>query len=62
MMGRELEEGLTRMPIIQRNSDREGKENAHLVGTAPLSTPFFWCKFVTRGTDKAGVTAFRRKA
>ena len=26
MMGRELEEGLTRTPIIQRNSDRGGKE------------------------------------
>ena len=62
MMGRELEEGLTRTPIIQRNSDRGGKEKAHLVGTAPLSTPSFLRKFVTRGTYKAGATTFRMKA
>ena len=30
-MGRELEEGLIRTPIIQRNSDRGGKEKAHVV-------------------------------
>ena len=62
MMGRELEEGLTRTPIIQRNSNRGGKEKAHLVRTAPLSTPSFMRKFVTRGIDKAGAIAFRRKA
>ena len=55
-------QGLTRTPIIQRNSDRGGKEKAHLVGTALLSTPFFLHTFVTRGTDKEGATAFRRKA
>ena len=31
MMGRELEEDLTRIPIIQRNSDRGDKEKAHPV-------------------------------
>ena len=62
IMGRELDEGLTRTPIIQRNSDRGGKEKAHLVGTALLSTLSFLRKFVTRGIDKAGATAFRRKA
>ena len=31
MMGRELEGGLARTPIIQRSSDRGGKEKAHLV-------------------------------
>ena len=30
-MGRELEEGLIRTPIIQRKSDRGGKAKAHLV-------------------------------
>ena len=55
-------QGLTRTPIIKRNSDRGGKKKAHLAGTAPLSTPFFLRTFVTRGTDKAGATAFRRKA
>ena len=30
-MGRELEEGLIRTPIIQRNSERGGKEKARLV-------------------------------
>ena len=30
-MGRELEEGLIRTPIVQRNSDRGGKEKARLV-------------------------------
>ena len=32
MMGRELEEGLTRTPIIQRNSDIGGKDEPTLVG------------------------------
>ena len=32
MMGREYEEGLTRTPIIQRNSDRGGKDEPTLVG------------------------------
>ena len=62
MMGRELEEGLTRTPIIQRNSDRGGKEKAHLVGSALLSTLFFLRTFVIRGTNKAGAPTFRRKA
>ena len=51
MIGRELEEGLTITPIIQRNSDKGGKEKAHLVGSAMLSTPFFLRTFVIRGTD-----------
>ena len=59
--GRELEEGLTRTPIIQRNSDRGGKEQAHLVGSAILSTLFFLRTSVIRGTDKEGATSFRRK-
>ena len=32
MMGMELEEGLTRTPIIQRNLDRGGKEKSTLLG------------------------------
>ena len=32
MMGRELEEGLTKIPIIQRNSDRGGKDEPTFVG------------------------------
>ena len=32
MMGRELEEGLTKIPIIQRNSDIGGKDEPTLVG------------------------------
>ena len=59
--GRELEEGLTRTPIIQRNSDIGGKEQAHLVGSALLSTLFFLRTSVIRGTDKEGATSFRRK-
>ena len=51
MMGRELEEGLTRTPIIQRKSDKGGKEKAHLVGSSLLSTPFFLHTFVIRATD-----------
>ena len=38
MMERELEEGLTMTLIIQRNSDRGGKEKAHLIGYVLLST------------------------
>ena len=39
MMGRELE-GLTRTPIIQRNSYKGGKEKAHLIRPVLLSTTF----------------------
>ena len=39
---------------------RQGKGSP--CGMAPLSTPSFRCKFVTRGTDKAEATAFWRKA
>ena len=42
MMGRELEEGLTRTPIIQRNSYRGGKEKATLLG-------LFFCQPPLRG-------------
>ena len=42
MMGRELEEGLTRTPIIQRNSNRGGKDEPTLVGR-------FFCQLHVRG-------------
>ena len=42
MMGRELEEGLTKTPIIQRNSDKEGKDEPTLVGR-------FFCQPPVRG-------------
>ena len=42
MMGRELEEGLTRNPIIKRNSYRGGKDEPTLVGR-------FFCQLPVRG-------------
>ena len=42
MMGRELEEGLTGTPVIQRNSDIGGKDEPTLVGR-------FFCQPPVRG-------------
>ena len=39
MMGRELEERLTRTPIIKRNSDRGGKDEPTLVGRLCCQPP-----------------------
>ena len=51
MMGRELEEGLTKIPIIQRNSDRGGKDEPTLVGR-------FFCQPPVRGLASTLLQSF----